>query len=300
MEWSRRRARCPLEIREDCSGNSTTHGAAIGLSHGALHVSSTRLLTAGDRCCRGIGQARDCSQGKGDLGCISRMKAFPGNMNDRGRWTGETHLHGPLLGRLRSFPLGIREEPQGIDINTLLGLILCGCVTTPASVAEPVAGGRGSAEFLLGLPFFALRTKLVTEFVPQEDLTSARAPTKKGAGWDRSGHALSEGISMMLSTDVGVPLRRPGRLWPGTREVFLARPAGVGLPVFLRQTGGCGGEVVGAVGLAGVPVEEHLGGDRFEADVLGPEPVGRGVAFDVGCRSRTVPRSRRGCGRRRR
>ena len=36
----------------------------------------------------------------------------------------------------------------------------------------------------------------------------------------------------------------------GTSGVFLVRPAGVGLAVLLRQFGGCGGEFVGAVGLA--------------------------------------------------
>jgi hypothetical protein len=43
------------------------------------------------------------------------------------------------------------------------------------------------------------------------------------------------------------------------------------------------------VGLAGGPVEEHLGGGRFETGVLGAEPVCGGVAFDVGSVAEQFP-----------
>ena len=86
---------------------------------------------------------------------------------------------------------------------------------------------------------------------------------------------------MMLSTGFCVPLLCPGQCWPGLQEL-LAGPARIRPAVLVRQFRGCDGEAVRAIGLAGCPMEEHLGGDRFEAGVLGPEPVRGGVAFDAG------------------
>lgn len=75
----------------------------------------------------------------------------------------------------------------------------------------------------------------------------------------------------------------------GTPVELLGSPAGVGFPVLLGQLRGSGGEVVRAVGLAGGPVEEHLGGDRFEAGVLGLVPVRGGVVFDAGAVAEQLP-----------
>ena len=92
--------------------------------------------------------------------------------------------------------------------------------------------------------------------------------------------AQSKGISMMLSTDSCCRFRGP------------AGSNGTPIPSSLSRRGRvCGRSPRGrcrgwegawSAGLAGVPVEEHLGGDRFEAGILGAEPVRCGVTFDVG------------------